>query len=489
MPLVARSSRHRRKVRVTFASLALCCVLTIGLAAWFSGPLVRFAYIRKLASADPQQQLLGIHYVQHHRDDPAVFASAQSLLARCDDAEFDRAVHGLSAAWMWGPRFGDQWVRYLVARTPGATPKHRAEIAAELAKILWTRAPGWDDAHIPAAVGQMLLDPDATVRLNALSAAACLPDSQQARALTAAAQRDPNPLIARHAGLLSRIMRGEPVEPAAAPPPPADAIPQVKQLAALHVMPVGKADLPITKKMPLLIRIDTVRASRLAVPDDLLPAFDSSQPSIRDLATLVALERFTPQQCKQLALTLIGRFDDEQRMAGVILAGMLPPPQFTGDVAKALSIRQDHPGSWIVLEHCRLALAMQGQPPRSFNPAALLMDPKLPRSTVVMALLWMGRLDGTDWLINPLGESPMLGDDGLRIYLDTFSGWPMLRRFLPQCPRVWNWVSPETQRHQVQAIRDWYLLNRHALRFDPATHTFRAPPINREDAKGTKTPF
>jgi hypothetical protein len=193
--------------------------------------------------------------------------------------------------------------------------------------------------------------------------------------------------------------------------------------------------------------------------------FEAEQPTLRDLAAHIARERFTPQQLQPLALDLIDGFDNNGRMGGAILAGLLPRNE---KLVERLRYRAEYATDWIVKQHMHMGLVMQGQTVEQFDPAMLLLHRSVPPTTVMLSLLHSGRLDGIDWLLNPFGQSPV----SLPLLLDQFRYEPVLRRYLPQMPPFWIWADPKVQAFQADVIRDWYLLRRPALVFDAERKVF-----------------
>ena len=81
------------------------------------------------------------------------------------------------------------------------------------------------------------------------------------------------------------------------------------------------------------------------------------------------------------------------------------------------------------------------------------------RSTVLLALLHREatRWRGLDYLLNPRGEPA----EDLPALLDDYGWWRVLDRYLPPTAPHWEpGNDPDTQRLQLDMLRDWYLVHR-----------------------------
>jgi hypothetical protein len=493
MSHVRPKSRLQRFVVFSLISLMVCMTVTVMLGYYFAADVARFMYLRKIGSGDPAQRQVGLSFMLRRIDDPLVVRDAAAMMEAADTQTFDAMVSALAGAGRWGPaRFGNVWARYLIERVDRGTPDQRAAIAVELGRWVWNRKAHFDDPRVTATVAKLLGDAEAGVRLNALSAAASLADTGKRLELIRKATADAHPVVARHAWILLGLLHG--VEADAKPPgdpavkrafdfatgrgtgaakptgPPEDAVTGAKELARLEAMATASVErIELAPQMPAMLRLQSVRVSKAATPEDLLPVFESKASAARDLAVLVSLERFTQEQNRELARTLIGTFDDGQRISGAVVAGMLPAIAVGEQLAKAIETRRDNPGGWVVQQFYNAALVLRGKPVAGFDPANLLLHEQVPKTTAIFVMLEMGRLDGLDWLVNPFGECPAGGDEGLRVLMDTLRFDAVVRRFIEGWPEFWVWGDAETQRFQLDVIRDWYLLNRPSLKFDPAT--------------------
>lgn len=242
---------------------------------------------------------------------------------------------------------------------------------------------------------------------------------------------------------------------------------ELTALAQLQSLPVAGATVPLAGDLPDLARLYAVRGSSQSTPLDLLPVFASDQPTLRDVACHIAIQRFSRDGCDALILELLGSYDDPSRTAGAVLAGLTGTTN--PKIREIIRRRAARDTVWLVQQHNRLAMMMLGEAPDFADTARLMMDrDDVPRTTLIMALLHVGRLDALDWLINPLGEPPVK----LRLLFDQLRWWEVLSIYLPQAPEFWVWADPQLQDFQVDVIRDWYLMQRGHLTFDAAQHAF-----------------
>lgn len=469
----APSSNPRRRPRRWLAVLAL--TLTVALAAgaaagiFLTDELVRYTFMRRLCSDDPQKQQTGIGYLARHADDPAVLAHARRMLADADADCFEAIVTALDAGGAWGPQFGSSYLRYLDRRLPEASADERAGVAVALARIVFNQRPGHDDARLLELIDTLLTDDDPKVRLNALTAAATLPPAKHEPRI-AALTDDAEPAVAARAHrMISPLTTAAPAADPGTLAEPLRRLFELEQLATNSVP--GSPEL--SRATPPLIRLHLVRTRTDADPLDMLSVFRSEQPTLRDLATIVARQRFDDEQLKPLARELIASFAEPHRRAGVILAAMLPPDD---ELHRMIRTRFDHATDWLSKQHYRLALWMIDElDDANFDPANLLLRREFPRTTLITAMLHHGDLRGLDWLLGPIGEPGVGSPAALRLLMDTARYHVVLAHYLPDAPPFDPWADRDAQLDRIAAIRDWYLMHRNALTFDAATHTFDLP--------------
>lgn len=481
-PSVSPRPRRHRAVALLLLSLVVMLAIGASVGLFFTDHLVRLTFIHRLCSDDAEKQQYAIGYVARHIDDRATFTRARDKLLKADGPCFDTVVQGLDAAGVWGPRFGPAYLRRLARRLPDARPQQRAAIAVTLGRTLFEQRPGHDHPQLLATLDPLLEDPEPVVRLNALSAAAALPPDQRSSRIRPLLD-DPDPAVARRADRLHHLLAARDFDPP--PPPDPDRYDQpLRRLAELEPLPSGSIDEPaeLERTTPPLIRLHRVRTASEADPLDLVPVFESEHPTLRDLATVIALDRFDREPLHALAAELIGRFADPPRRSGAILAAMSEPDDELRDM---LRTRLNNRENWISEQHYRLALFVAGELDEPFDPTTLLLHEQMPRTTVIMAMLYTGDLRGLDWLLNPLGEPGVGNVRTLRFTLDTARYHAVIRHFLPNSPPFDPWAEPPQQREQIHALRDWYLLHRHQLRFDPAARQFHLP--NRDQRQDSES--
>jgi len=504
--------RLHRFVKGTIVSAMITIGAVAFLSVYFYKDLVRVSYMAKICSDDPEQRQRGLNYMARRilnlkEDDPLrrrVLADARRILREGDDACFNAVVHVLHELGAWGRSFDhDAWIRYLTSRLEGRPPGQRVSIAIELGKMIWHGRASKDDPRVVEAVERLLKDEDAGVRLNGLSAAASLTEPHRSDFIESLAGDDV-PAIRKHALILLALVdpdraakavgdgeadwavsfavdwsAGEP--PAAPASPPPGASEAVQELARYESMPTASADIVIRDDMSDLVRLQVIRASKTAEAHELMSVFNSPLTTTRNLACLVALERYDAKTCVALAKTLVVSFSDAHRSAGAILSGMVEPDEKLWELIHT-RLGQLTLG-WEVRRHYMLTLSMHGRPyvetyrengevvEEPFDPVLLLGQREMPRNTVTLALLHQGRLEGLDYFLNPFGESPV----ELHHFFDALRYWPVVKRYLPDVPDFWLWADEQKQKAQAEVIRDWYLLHRPSLKFDPATHVFRLP--------------
>ena len=227
---------------------------------------------------------------------------------------------------------------------------------------------------------------------------------------------------------------------------------QLTTLAAIESPRLSIRDLPINEwvDVPDVLRIMAVRAVAAPSPDDLFPVFASEESTIRDLACVVAAERFTPEQNAGLVKRALTDFNDNAKMTGAILAGL------TGQNIAFLGERQTKEDQWLVKQVMSLGLWMQGKAPgMNETSIALLTRDDMPRSTLLLAMIHCKLPQGKEYLFNPRGEPSL----NLRQLFDQNRWWPALRRYLsPDAPPFWIWADTDLTQFQVDVLRDWYLI-------------------------------
>jgi len=236
---------------------------------------------------------------------------------------------------------------------------------------------------------------------------------------------------------------------------------RLRELAYYECAPPNSLDVEITGERPDLVRAMMLRSAAHVDPNDALLAFDSDHAAVRHIAVLHAADRFDDDTLRELVRRLVVTWHDNRIMAGAMLAG------YTGVGLDILEQRLDREQGWLARQHLKLGLFMQGRID-NFDPAGLLARTDVPRQTVLWAMLYTGRLKAFDELFNPLGTV----DGELRAALDRERFIYVLRRHLPGAPQFRVWADPALQQFQVDVLRDWYLMHRSALTFDPQNKVF-----------------
>lgn len=172
---------------------------------------------------------------------------------------------------------------------------------------------------------------------------------------------------------------------------------------------------------------------------------------MRDLACIVAAQRFTAEQNDTLIRQLLRDYNDDAKISGAILAGL------TGLQRELLAERTELEDMWPVQQMMKLGRWMQGELPEWDGVAATLMSrDDLPQTTVLLALLHRDRAAALDYLLNPRGEPPV---DLLEL-LDFYRWNRVLRYFIPDAPPLWHWADPHLKQFQIDVLRNWWLVRR-----------------------------
>ncbi len=208
-------------------------------------------------------------------------------------------------------------------------------------------------------------------------------------------------------------------------------------------------------KLSPMLRIAAVRKMKSPEPMMLQAAFMSPHSTVRDLACLVAVQRFDQTTLDKFIASLLNDLNNEMRISGAVLSGM------TGLQTELLRKRAKVQSTWRMQKMMQVGLWMQGElPSMNKQVAGLLMRHDLPTSTLLMALLHRKHPAGLDYLLAPReGLAPDFID-----LLVHYRWWYVMRHYLPNdAPPLWLWADPALHRFQVDVLRDWYLLHRPEL--------------------------
>lgn len=229
---------------------------------------------------------------------------------------------------------------------------------------------------------------------------------------------------------------------------------------------------PITGQKPPILRVMTVAVSRDPRLSDMLFAFASPKATMRDLACVVAIERFEAAALEPVVQTLLASASADTRKSGAVLAGL---SGLHRDMLNTMADADPDQATRAVARLAKLA-----------DPAVALETPAAtaafgnaaaPPTSSVLVLFARGNLvAGLDRLFNPHGEARLnlvqtLGHD---------RWWHVLRHYLPKSPDTppfWVWGDRDVQAFQVDVLRNWYLVNRHRLIEGPPPATPSEQPV------------
>ena len=244
------------------------------------------------------------------------------------------------------------------------------------------------------------------------------------------------------------------------------------ELAILEGTKPGSRKTMLIANQSDLIRVQATVASASPQPNLLTPTFDSEVPMMRDLACIVAAERFTKEQNEELIKTLLKDFNDDNKRSGAMLAGLTnirARGHFgLGEQKDEVDLLQHVSGygNYHLKQITRIALWMQGrldgvtEDEFRFELDAMLARGDIPTTTVLLAMMHMKRPEALDYLINPREQERL----SLIELFDKFRWWPVIRRYLPDdAPPFWVWGDPLVEQFQVDLLREWYLINRQRL--------------------------
>jgi hypothetical protein len=208
--------------------------------------------------------------------------------------------------------------------------------------------------------------------------------------------------------------------------------------------------------------------------------FAADVTATRDLACIIAADRFTQAQNQQLAVDLLRSFNDNEKMSGAILAALTGVdtvatvnPEFSSEQRTDLvQYWAEHAPKWSLKTVMHVALWMRGQPIPNVPAegadgyiASMLVRDDLPWTTVMLALLHKKHPEATRFLFDArqaLSDDPLdLSVDPLDLF-DRHRWWRVFRRHRPDDRLVfWVWADPELEKFQVEVMRSWWLLHRH----------------------------
>lgn len=227
-------------------------------------------------------------------------------------------------------------------------------------------------------------------------------------------------------------------------------------LIDLEARGVASVDLAFDPAMPHLVRVMATRAARDARPAWLLDTLRlNGRPAVRDLACVVAAERFAPAELLPLIRQLLADHDPDGRVSAAVISGL------TGVGTSELRAAAERETDAATRHLLRVGLWMQqALPALDGRVAAMLGRTGLPDSTLMLALLRRGdRRAALDHLL-------ARDDAGLIVLLRNNRWAHVLTAFLPpDAPRPLPGADPAVFVEQLADLRAWHALHRH--RTDP----------------------
>jgi HEAT repeat protein len=233
-----------------------------------------------------------------------------------------------------------------------------------------------------------------------------------------------------------------------------------------------------------LLNILAVMKAQTPSPEQLLSALDSRSPTLRDLACLVAVQRFSKKQNEALVKQLLISHNKGAKQSGAMLAGLTdvrPTAEFkvtSNTTSKVdLLVHVDRFADSKLRPLTRTALRLQDRLNDTddglfrFEMMAMLSQPdQAPGTSLTMATLALKDPMAFDYLLDPMDWQRQFKIDlpkpvTLVELLGEFRWWYVLRHYLPKgAPSFWVWADSDLQEFQVDRLRAWYVINRNQLR-------------------------
>ncbi len=202
----ARASRRYRWAWLTVGGMFVALVAALAIGFALRDDVVRYVFMQRLASDDPNTRLQGAAYLCRHADtDAVVLAAAIDRLDRAQrggEAEVaDAIIRGLNCAAVWGADCGDVWVRHLDDRLDAGGIAARVGVALQLARAGLGGQPVAQRPLAAGVIARLLDDPNGVVRYHGLRAAAACDNAQRVK-LIRGATHDDEPTIRKHAWIM-----------------------------------------------------------------------------------------------------------------------------------------------------------------------------------------------------------------------------------------------------------------------------------------------
>ncbi|MCC6681956.1 MAG: HEAT repeat domain-containing protein [Phycisphaeraceae bacterium] len=372
----------------------------------------RWRAVHALDGDDTAARLRALQYLAGHAlSDQRTIRSLVVRLHVEEDDRFAELAAGLDGAGLWRRDVvgDDPYLRRIGLRARSTSPEARISAAQALADLPDLA----DDPQLGQWLIELATDDDDEVRYNALVSLAMIAGTAARPEVYGDALDqlcdDEQTTIAEHARVIRNLLQNK--------PPPAPPVVPILQISR----------------------------------EDLYAVLSSSDSPARDVACVLALDLLDESQLKQLVHELIVDLDDDGKMSGAILSGL------TGYDQKLLFARESVEDVYTVRVVQRLGLWMGGWGV-PIDPQALLLRGDLPRTTILLAMLFKGEYSALDELLNPRGVVPA----DLADLLVRRQWWRVAGRFLPQdAPQIDMTADPQEVDRQIEMLRDWCLVNRY----------------------------
>ena len=203
-----RSPKSLRRVWPLVASLIVTFAVTLVVGLAMTDTVVRWVFVRRLQSDNPDLRRQGQVYVcRHAGTDPELRRTmADLLLATDDDALQGAIVESLRCAGVWGPDMGEAWLEQLGRAVDAPEVGPRASVALALARAAMADHPVVDRPSVRVIVEDLVHDREALVRLLALRAAAAIGSSELTAESVRWLLKDESPEVRYHAAILSGVL-------------------------------------------------------------------------------------------------------------------------------------------------------------------------------------------------------------------------------------------------------------------------------------------
>jgi len=252
----------------------------------------------------------------------------------------------------------------------------------------------------------------------------------------------------------------------------------VASLAILEGLAPGSADLPeCPANAPPYIRLAWTRATKTPQVAAIRELFAHDSAPMRDLACIIAWQRFDEATNTQLIISLLRDYNDNAKCSGAILAGLTgisPLVTIRGHWVDLLPEKMDDEDIWTVKQMHRIGLWMlDKQPEMDQEFAGLLSRPDMPSSTLLLALLKKYPQQAMNELFSPMTDPPRFRPQTLNArqpapepvtlhdLLVRYRWVHVLQALQPEgTPDFWLWADPDLQTFQLQVIRNHWLISR-----------------------------